>query len=302
MRICHLIHTSATLLRHSTSTLEHFNVSIHSWQMANTKACALINGWHDYCSATIYSVTDKNMKRLQHDQNFSTRVVCHAPFRSSTTRLLRSLHWLPVERRTHFKISLTTQKIRLNCQPTYLAEFVKDYRETCDLRFNENSLLAVPPTKTTKTKLANRAFRVAAPTIWNDLLPAIRSSSLAAGLQCLLKTHLFKNAFEWSYCAKSTPDSLLNCFNIRKLIYGMYTSVIIIMIIIKWNATHAFYCINNDSMASSSKELFKRFWWSQVASSMLFGSVIHRCRLLVADNCLSQTNARRWRSSVASTK
>ena len=108
-------------------------------------------------------------------------------------------------RRINFKIALTTQMIRLNRhrQPTLFTEFFTDYRQTHELRSNGNKLFAVPTTKTTKARLATSAFRVAVPTIWNDLPPAIRFSFSIADFQRLLKTFL-QNYLQVTI--------LLNCF------------------------------------------------------------------------------------------
>ena len=149
--------------------------------MVNIVACALINGWIAWLLQCCTTWRHRQEYKTTTVHNFSTRVVYHPRYGFSTTRLLQSLHWQPVERRIQFKIALTTQYIWLNHQPKYLAEFLTDYRQMRQLRSKGNNLPAVPATKTMKTKLATCAFRVAAPTTWNDFQPAIRSSSLTAG-------------------------------------------------------------------------------------------------------------------------
>ena len=109
------------------------------------------------------------MNRLQRVQNSLARVVCNAPYRSSSLPLRKALHWLPVEQRVQHKIAVMTYKVRLHQQPLYLREYINDHLPARSLRSTNKMLLT---TVTTKTATAARAFRAAAPKIWNSLYPS----------------------------------------------------------------------------------------------------------------------------------
>ena len=160
---------------------------------ANTLARSIVSSRLDYCNALLYGTTNKNIKRLQRVQDSLARVVCNAPYRSSSQPLRKSLHWLPVEKRIDFKIASMTYKIRLHKQPVYLLEYINEYRPTRTLRSSDSSALVIP---TTKTVTASRAFSVAAPRIWNGLPISLRNASSIEQFCRNLKTFLFSKAYD----------------------------------------------------------------------------------------------------------
>jgi len=75
--------------------------------------------------------------------------------------------------------------------PTYINDMlqpVSDLDRPTQLRSASKGDLAVPRTR---FKLGERAFRVAAPRLWNELPPDIRKSSTLATFKKHLKTCLF---------------------------------------------------------------------------------------------------------------
>jgi len=106
--------------------------------------------------------------------------------------LLRQLHWLPVESRLRFKIALLTYKVLLTLMPSYLLSIVTTKRSTgYSLRSSLAPQLTVPRVK---TEFARRAFRVAAPQIWNVLRVNVQSSQSVHVFKSRLKTFLFNRA------------------------------------------------------------------------------------------------------------
>ena len=83
-------------------------------------------------------------------------------------------------------------KARSAAVPNYLCNLVSAYAPSRSLRSSVANLLTVPPHKLT---FGSRAFRVAAPTIWNSLPDDIRSSNSLAVFRRRLKTHFFNRAF-----------------------------------------------------------------------------------------------------------
>lgn len=195
------IDSHLTFDKHVTNVVQSCNYHIRSLRhirklidkdTAATLACSIVSSRLDYCNALLYGITSKNMNRLQRVQNSLARVVCNAPYRSSSLPLRKALHWLPVEQRVQHKIAVMTYKVRLHQQPLYLREYINDHLPARSLRSTNKMLLT---TVTTKTATAARAFRAAAPKIWNSLPVTVKSASTINQFSRLLKGHLFSHAF-----------------------------------------------------------------------------------------------------------
>jgi hypothetical protein len=75
--------------------------------MDSTKklAVAFILSRLDYCNAVLADIPDEKIAKLQRIQNSAARLVLHKSKRDSTTALLRTLHWLPVNARIKYKVA-----------------------------------------------------------------------------------------------------------------------------------------------------------------------------------------------------
>ena len=97
--------------------------------------------------------------------------------------------------RVGFKILLVTFKIRHGIVPSYLKDLVSvlpdSHYQLC--RNNNGKLLERPRLRTKKT-MGDRAFSIAAPFLWNSLLP-IRQETSIDSFKRSVKTYLFKKAF-----------------------------------------------------------------------------------------------------------
>ena len=103
-----------------------------------------------------------------------------------------TIHWLPVEWRIKFKIACITHKTISTTQPAYLYSSLKRYTPSRTLRSSDSKLLFVPRVRTC---FGSRSFAVAAPTIWNSLPLAIRSSVSTDSFRRQLKTFFYNLAF-----------------------------------------------------------------------------------------------------------
>jgi len=96
-------------------------------------------------------------------------------------------------RRITYKVATITYRTR-NCQqPGYLLDSLISYKPARTLRSSSSDLLIVP--QRVKTVTASRAFRVAAPTIWNNLPDYVKVADSFNVLKRRLKCHLFDAAF-----------------------------------------------------------------------------------------------------------
>src|SRR5271156_3005240 len=77
-----------------------------SLNAANQLACSIVTSRLDYCNSLLSSTSKNNILRLQRIQNNLACVVCNAPACASPSPLLEKLHWLPIEQRSTYKISI----------------------------------------------------------------------------------------------------------------------------------------------------------------------------------------------------
>ena len=106
--------------------------------------------------------------------------------------MLKSLHWLPIDKRIEYKILLTTHKARTGIAPEYLNDLLKPYRPPRALRSLNLSLLKKPRSR---TKAGDRSYAVCAPHLWNKLPVILRQAVELDAFKDMLKTYLFKQAY-----------------------------------------------------------------------------------------------------------
>ena len=104
-----------------------------------------------------------------------------------STIALYQLHCLPVKQRIHFKIATLTYRALQSGLPSYLSSLINLNNPPRPLRSASLSLLHVP---FTARAVGRKAFRFAAPTIWNSIPQNIRLLPSTATFKRSLKTHL----------------------------------------------------------------------------------------------------------------
>ena len=109
------------------------------------------------------------------------------------TPILQSLHWLPVSSRINYKILLLTHKCIHGHAPTYLQELITLQSTTRTLRSTNTLLLQIPSTRL--STMGDRAFRSAAPHLWNSLPIQMRAIQNLDSFKIGLKTFLFRKAY-----------------------------------------------------------------------------------------------------------
>src|SRR5688572_7334712 len=81
---------------------------ILDYKTACTIATSIVHSKLDYCNSIFYNIDSSQIKRLQTIQNALARAVTKTPKHHHITPVLKSLHWLKVPQRIHYKIvSLT---------------------------------------------------------------------------------------------------------------------------------------------------------------------------------------------------
>ena len=161
-------------------------------ESAKLLANALVSNCLDYCNSVLSGIADTDLTKLQHILNHLARVVTKSPPFTRSVPLLRSLHWLPVKYRVHFKICLLTCKALHEKQPVYLHSLIATSLPSLSLRSNRGITLSVPRTR---TNTGARAFSSCTPSLRNNLLLSVRSATSVATFRRRLKTYLFDLAF-----------------------------------------------------------------------------------------------------------
>ena len=126
-------------------------------------------------------------------RNIAARILTQTKRTEHITPILRSLHWLPIEKRIHYKILLLTFKAVHNLAPPYLSELIKPYSNTRHLHSSNMNLLHVPKTRT--VTFGDRAFSVAAPVLWNALPASVHTIDAINVFKRTLKTLLSSDAY-----------------------------------------------------------------------------------------------------------
>ena len=159
---------------------------------AKLLANALVSSRFDYSNSLLYGIAETDLTKLQRVLNRLARVVTKSPPFTHSVPPLRSLHWLPVKYRVHFKICLVTYKALHEDQPVYLRSLIAISLPSRSLRPNRGITLSTPRIK---TNTGARAFSSCAPSLWNNLPLSVRSATSVATFRRRLKTYLFDLAF-----------------------------------------------------------------------------------------------------------
>ena len=135
---------------------------------------------------------DQSLNRLQRIVNTAARILCRIPKFGHISETLMDLHWLPVQQRVLFKVLILTYQAYHKTTPSYLCDLITPYSNSCNLRSNNQLLLAsCQPRTKLKTYGELRSFQYAAPNEWNNLPLIIRESPSLAIFKNKLKTFYF---------------------------------------------------------------------------------------------------------------
>ena len=136
---------------------------------------AFVTSRLDIGNALLYRLPLKQMQRLQKIQNWAARLIDGAMSYIHAIPLLTKLHWLPIVVRVEFKILLLTHRALNGQAPEYIERCVSRRQPVRSLCSSEHSLLCVPRTR---RRWGDRAFSVAAPSLWNALPQHLTLSSM----------------------------------------------------------------------------------------------------------------------------
>ena len=110
-----------------------------------------------------------------------------------TTSLMcfKDFHSLTMRKIMEFKVFIFTYKCLNNVAPPHLTELLEVYEPSHTLRSGDQLKLRVP--KSHLKSYGERALSYAAPVLWNDLPPPIKTVSSLDLFKSNLKHHMFKS-------------------------------------------------------------------------------------------------------------
>lgn len=145
----------------------------------------------DYGNAVLAALPTCQLHRLQSVLNASARLIFGLRRYDHVSSALRSLHWLCVKERIHYKLATLTFRALHGLAPQYISASVSPVAEVearRRLRSAAGHHLLVPRHH---LHLGAATFSVAGPIIWNSLPASVASASSLVTFGRLLKTYLF---------------------------------------------------------------------------------------------------------------
>ena len=193
---------SMTLNPHITSLIKSCNHQLRSigrarqyltYEATEKVIHAFISSQLDNGNSLLYGLPDCLIGKLQRVQNTAARILTRTRKFEHITPVLKSLHWLEVSKRIEFKLLTLTHKCLHGKAPHYLEELVTLHTSSREgLRSSNKDLLVVPKSK--HKTMGDRAFAIAAPTLWNQLPFSIRKIDCFDTFKIKLKSHLLVGA------------------------------------------------------------------------------------------------------------
>ena len=157
--------------------------------------CAFVLSRLDYCSSLLSGCPKYLIDRLQKVQNSAARLIFKTRKRDHVTPLLKSLHWLPVQARIDYKLSVLCHNFFSGCAPKYFDRLLSVYAPSRPLRSStDNRLLCVPRVRT--VSFGERSFYFCGPKQWNSLPPHVRNIQSTSSFKKALKTYLFNKYYD----------------------------------------------------------------------------------------------------------
>ena len=149
--------------------------------------CALVPSRIDYCNSFVAGCAKNLICKLQKVENNVAHLISLSARTDHVSRILRALHWLPVDSRIQYKIIILYFKSLNSQAPSHLSDLVQLHVPSRELRSSADTRLLRLPSAHLKFS-GLRAFFYQAPMLWNNNLPYfLRHYSSAVSFKSALK-------------------------------------------------------------------------------------------------------------------
>jgi len=154
----------------------------------------------DYSNALLAGLPHSSIAPYQRVINAAVRLVNSLRSHDHVTQAAIDLHWLPAEARIQYKLCLLVHHALAGTAPAYIMDLLQPVAAISShhpvLRSATTDSLYVPHTR---LLFGERAFRVAAPKMWNQLPHNARSIDNTNTFKKKLKTFLFKKFYDINF-------------------------------------------------------------------------------------------------------
>jgi len=183
-----ILDSTLSISFHISSVSKSCFLSIHDlrgirntldFSTVRTIATSLIHSKLDYCSSLFLNLSESQLSHLQLILNCSARAVSKTHKFAHISPVLKSLHWLKIEQRIHYKVASITYKVQSE-QHFYLHGFlnVQSNRTT-----RSSDVITLQRSSVhSRLKLTDRSFTHHAPVLWNSLHKQLRQPSAPPSL------------------------------------------------------------------------------------------------------------------------
>ena len=149
----------------------------------------------DYCNSPFYGSPMYMLERLQRVKISAARLIFQCRKLNNISPLLMSLHWLPINARIEYKLSVICHSFFFGLSPIclspiYLSDLLFVYTPKRNLRSSSENRISCFPNLRTMT-FGHHSFCFESPTIWNSVPSELRHTDSIQKFKLALKTNLF---------------------------------------------------------------------------------------------------------------
>ena len=134
---------------------------------------------------------------LQQIQNYAARVMLRLPKSSNITTHLKSLHWLPINLRSTYKIACLCYHSHSSTAPSYVIHMQhKKPSYTLSTRSSPHIMPLLNGHGHSKATLGDRSFSFTTSPVWNSIAIDVRCAKSLSSFKSRLKTYLLRSAYK----------------------------------------------------------------------------------------------------------